>query len=284
MHWILILIFLLQLPFLLAFDKLSFDKSSLDKPPLNKKNKTRIASLALVTDEILVDLKLPKDQYEMILLSHFSQKKSYSNIHVKNVPLFYGEPEEIAKAKPDIVLYASFNRPSIKNYIKNQKFKAVELKSFQSIEDIKKNTLMISDAVGYQRGANKLVKDMNIKPCKEASRKSILSYSENLVFSGKKSLLNDLLSQVGFQYAPADIVLGPYGKITEEKIISMKPHYLLVDDLQKIKDSGSWHYVLKNKPKIIRVPRKILSSVNHYAFRLTQLICQQIKTTQKRMK
>ena len=239
--------------------------------------KTRVASLALVTDEILIDMNLPKNKYNIVLLSHFSKNKLYSNIKTKGIPTFHGSLEELIKSKPDIVLYAAFNRPSVKKYVQNQKFKAVMLEDFKNVKSIQKNIELIADVLNYPAGSKNILKDVIIKPCSVTSGGFVLTYSENLVFSGKKSLLNDLLSKANFGYLPAQEISGAYGKITEEKLISLKPDFMLLEKNQKIKNSGSWHYILKKKLPEIHVPKKILSSVNHHALKLIPLLCDYVE-------
>jgi len=226
--------------------------------------KTKIASLALVTDEILVDLKLPADKYEIVLLSHFSKNKLYSNITPKNIQTFHGNPEEIEKAKPDIIFYTSFNKPSVKNHIEHRKTKSVMLKDFHSIESIKQNTQMIINALGY-KADSKIIKNIfQTEPCTLKQNTSALPYSKNLIFTGKKSLVYELLKKINISYAPAKKILGSYGKITEEQLIEFKPDFLLLNEQEKVSSTGPWHHILKSSPKMIRVPNKILSSVNLY--------------------
>jgi iron complex transport system substrate-binding protein len=121
---------------------------------------SRIASTSLASDEILVRLLKEAGQLDrLVAVSTLVDNPVYS--HVASTLDFnrarIGENlESIASLKPDLVVFASFNRPAITASLGQIAVKTCWLEKFTSLADIHRNILTLGAAAGVPETGRKI--------------------------------------------------------------------------------------------------------------------------------
>ena len=244
---------------------------------------TRIASLSLAGDEILMDLAAKcgiKDR--VIALSVFADDPSASNVieSAKAVnSRVHSEPESLFALKPDLVIAASFNRPELLTMIRARKLNLVYLDRFSSANDIAEHIVTIGKAIGCEKESREmeriffedLSRDQNTKSKTSKPKLRVLSYSQDLTVMGKDSLFDDLVNRAGGVNTATVMGLSRWPKIEAEMLLTSKTDAVIImePDSKQLRLSIKNHPVWKKLPAVkagnlIFIDPKLALSTSHY--------------------
>lgn len=239
-----------------------------------------VVSGSLASDEVLValfnDVARPP-----VVLSNFADDPAYSNItrEAKKFPQrWHNSAEALLALNPRLVILASYNNPALKARLAQTKITVVELQHFNSIDDIKANIRTIGTAVGRSLQAEALIKDMDLRLQRIASKPTnnppkILLYSASGNPGGKETLPDAVISAAGGMNLAAVAGTTGWAKISSEILAGLQPDYILTTDgaqtradmLKTIKQDPLWKNMRAVKEgRIIFVEQSALFAVSHY--------------------
>ena len=160
----------------------------------------------------------------------------------------------------------------------------IKLSKFSSIEDIQENIKKIAKAIGTEKQATPLLKQLNtIEVIKGYENSTMINYNKSGYIMGKNTIIDDLLKKSGLKNA---VTAKGWPKISAEKLISLKPDYIVsagpeqdrqrvFNDLSKLQ---GWSQMesLKNK-KIIMIESRYLASTSHYVVNAYKSMVRQLR-------
>lgn len=266
-------------------------KDSRGRKVVLKKN-ARIISGFVGADEILFEI-LKDDRKRLLALSPLAKDERYSAIYKEARSWsreFGAELESLLALKPDLVIVASYSRPEWLKILDQAKISTYVLGEFESVEDIRKNILILGKLVGREKRARELLADFDQdlgRLSKSCSKEKVrmMNFSENGIVYGKGTIFDSALKVLGLVNAASDSGIRGWAKVSRENILVMNPDYLIVEgSLEEIpqrrkmmQSQVGWkHLKAVRQGKLVAVPSRYLSSVSHHLIRAMEQICEQI--------
>lgn len=205
---------------------------------------TRIASLTLGADEVLMSLIPPKD---IIGVDPLSVDPTYSHIvsQVKHDHLRLmssTNAEAIIAAHPDLILVADYNSPTVIQQLRHTGIPVYEFANFNSMANIEQNILILGRLTGTERKAQQMVSTMNAQfaAMKKTAPKKRLSvfYVGYQYAAGSGTTANSVIKDAGGVNAAAGF--NGWQKVSVEQMIKLNPDVIVIPD-----DSGAKDLELK---------------------------------------
>ncbi len=193
----------------------------------------RVVSLALASDEILIDLLA--DRKRIAALTYLASDPYISNIaeKVPDIPQTRANLEQLLSMSPDLVIVASYTNQNIRAHLASAGIKTVVLHKTVSFESIKKNIMKVGKAVCEEKAAQELVNEMERK-LEDSKLKilrteppRILYYGAPGFTVGTENTINDIIEHSGAINIPASIGLRGHSNISTEYIASVDPDIIL---------------------------------------------------------
>ena len=252
---------------------------------LTLKNKPRrIVSASIASDEILwLILNKAKNLDSLVGVSYLATQDRYSHIstEVESVPHKVGiSLESYVKAKPDLLVLASFNRPELIQQIEQLSMPVYVLNDFREINDIVIAIRALSSLVG-EKEAGKLIEKEFIEQLKKLKENAsahknhpkLLSIVGEQAVMGKGTLFDAMLRYSGAVNASSHLDLYGWPKLGDEALIMLNPDYLVVPEegaqnkdllatLKRRPSTRDWNAV--KKCALIRIPGRNLSAASPF--------------------
>ena len=209
---------------------------------------TRILSLTLGTDEMLLSMVSPK---RIIGLDYYATNPVYSNIvarvkqdHLRTVGSTAGLPstEALIKMHPDLVLTADYTNQKVVRQLQTAGIPVYEFTTFNSIPQIESHILILGRMVGDEAKARALVAGMNrrlaaLRKQAPKQRQSVVYYSYGYV-AGRNTTVNNIIADAGGVNAATQV--NGWAQVSVEQLLAMNPDVIIVPN-----DSGAAHTQLK---------------------------------------
>lgn len=252
---------------------------------LNLKQKPRrIVSASIASDEILwLILKKAKSLNSLVGVSYLAEQERFSHIskEVRSVPFKVGMSlETFLKAKPDLIVLASFNRPELVQQIEQLSLPVFVLNDFKEIEDIIESIRALSTLIGEQEAGILVEREFLAELTK--MQESVLGtkqYPKLLSMVGeqgimaKGTLFDAMVSLSGGVNASSSLNLYGWPKLGDETLIRLNPDYLVVPE--EGAQTKELLVSLRNKPStrgwkavkncaLIRIPSRNLSAASPF--------------------
>ncbi|WP_170937340.1 MULTISPECIES: ABC transporter substrate-binding protein [Rhodomicrobium] len=206
----------------------------------------RIVSINACTDQLLWALA---DRGQIAAMTNYAANPAYSltpdEIASSGVPLIRGEAEEVLKLKPDLVLAGSFTRTATRQRLKAFGLRLETYAPAESIAaaktDIRRTALMIGQPA---RGEALIAEiDAALAEARAAigSRPlRLLQLRRNAYISGKGTLFDDALNQLGLANAGVESGLKGTRQGSLEAVLKIQPDALVMfDAIDRPGDQGS---------------------------------------------
>ena len=218
-----------------------------------KEKPTRIASLSVGTDEILLDL-VAADRIQM--LTHWADDPSLSNVvdKAKAVPHRFkgGASESLLSCDPDLILVADYT--SAENYqtLRDVGVNVYVYKTPSNLEEIKACIREVAAVVGEREQGEILVQNMERKmeviqqqlgPIPPEKQKSVLHVGATGAYYTPKGTFRDVCRQALVKDATGVLDYGQTCLLSQEVIVSLNPDSFVIAD---------WNYDGKNPPEALR--------------------------------
>lgn len=248
--------------FLFAFLGMASCNAPIEKP---QNELPKIMSTNACTDQLVLYLAEPQ---QILSLSHYSKDNISSAFAemAKKYPSNHGEPEEIIKYRPDIILTSSFERDGSLSTIEKLNIKTSAFNVPSNLDEAKEQINRAGNLLNQNQKAQNLIKQIE-----DASVQSSLKPIRVLVYfsggysAGKNTLLDQLITRAGMINAAPDFGIGNWGHLDIEKLIKDPPQIILLADKHTngaFAERDLRHPVLQSK----LVNTKIAHFPNQYAY------------------
>lgn len=198
----------------------------------------RILTLALATDEILLDLVSPD---RVIAVSSLSVDEGISTVSekAKLVPhqMKNYEAEYILSCHPDLVIAPDWTGREMIDSLKDMGLPVYIVRGGLSADDARVSVEQISAAVGETEKGQKILEEMenDLKKAEKVKagipdnrKKTVVLYSHMKGYIGKGSLFDDLCQKAGVINGAAAIGMGKNDLLSKESLVKMNPDIILI--------------------------------------------------------
>jgi iron complex transport system substrate-binding protein len=218
-----------------------------------KKQPTRILSLTLGTDEMLLSL-VPATH--ILGMDYLANDATYSNVAARVNALIahhrlklvgseaHGLPnvETLIAMRPDLVLIADYTNQNIVRQLQNAGIPVFEFATFNNIRQIEQHILVLGRLVGAQARAHQMVDRMNAQLAalaKTAPKKKLSVLVDDYGYvDGRGTTYNSVIVHAGGVNAASSI--ATWAQLGIEGVAKLNPDVIIIPD-----DSGAQDLQLK---------------------------------------
>jgi iron complex transport system substrate-binding protein len=205
---------------------------------------TRIVSINMCTDQLLLDLAKPS---QIAGLSPFARDKKLSWFAAKaeGLPLLSGTAEEIITIKPDLIVADRYTKRATREFIRARGAPLEEFDTVLTLAESRRQILRFGDITGAKQRAAERVAELDaalaaLKAVALTSGLRVLPLSRRGWVAGGRTLISELLSEAGLRNAADDLGFKNGGFASLETIIALKPDALLIStDEHNAEDQGA---------------------------------------------
>src|SRR6185437_14319091 len=121
---------------------------------------SRIMSLKICTDELLMDLVPPS---RIASVTFLSREKAALKLwpQAAHIAVNHNSAEEVLATKPDMILTDSFTSPQMRSLLARSGARVVEVPPAENFDQIRAVTRLVGDAVGMRARAETLIARMD---------------------------------------------------------------------------------------------------------------------------
>ncbi len=193
-----------------------------------------IVSTNPCVDSVLVRILPPA---RIVAISHYSQDPSATSIPIAVARRFRGiagTAEEVIALHPDLVIASTYTPPATQAAYARAGLKTLLVGIPDSIAESQAQVTQIADAVGAPMGGARINAEID-RAVKRWSRKdgpspSALLYISGDLATGGSTLLNDMMTRVGFSNAAASYGLTHTGTLSAETIVTQPPAVVIASE------------------------------------------------------
>jgi iron complex transport system substrate-binding protein len=193
-----------------------------------------IVSTNPCVDSVLVRI-LPVSRIAGI--SHYSQDPAATSIPLSVARRFRGiagTAEEVIALHPDLVIASTYTPPATQAAYARAGLKTLLLGIPDSIAESQAQVTQIADAVGAPAGGARINADIDRAMVrwnhKDGPQPSALLYISGDLATGGSTLLNEMMTRVGFRNAAASYGLTHTGTLSAETIVTQPPAIVIAPE------------------------------------------------------
>jgi iron complex transport system substrate-binding protein len=190
---------------------------------------TRIMSLKICTDELLMDLVPPS---RIASVTFLSREKAALKLwpQAARIPVNHNSAEEVLATSPDLILTDSFTTPQMRRLLAMSGARVVEVPPAENFEQIRAVTRLVGDAVGMRPRAEALIARMDadlrgLATAQPAHRVRVMGWGGGGFVPGRLTLFNAVLQAAGGVNIAAN-----EGYTNVEGLIAARPDVLAYGD------------------------------------------------------
>ena len=217
----------------------------------------RIVSLNLCVDQYLLALA---DRSQIAALTQLATDPGMSAMAdlARGLPQTSGSAEEVIALHPDLIVGGTFSLRATRELLERVGYRTVALSPDESFASIRETARRLATLVGHPKRGERLVAALDdalaAAPSREEAAPSALYYQRRGFASGSRSLVSEIMAAAGLRNLATDLGIEQTARVDLEKIVAMRPAYLVVDSLDpKVEDQGS--YMLRHPALLHVVPR-----------------------------
>lgn len=215
----------------------------------------RIVSLNLCADQLLLMLA---DRNQIAGLTRNANKPEMSAVAARTggLRILGTSAEEILAIKPDLVLGMPARRSAAIAVLKDQHYRMIDLKSADTLDDIFASIRTTASAVGHPERGEAMIaqmqRDLAAIP-KVGGGKVAAYYQRRGYLTGTGTLVDDLMTRLGFVNLAAKLDKSPLSQMTLEEMVASRPDYLIVESAtDHVTDQGT---EMLHHPALSGIPR-----------------------------
>lgn len=193
-----------------------------------------IVSTNPCVDSVLVRILPPS---RIAAISHYSQDPSATSIPIAVARRFRGiagTAEEVIALHPDLVIASTYTPPATQAAYARAGLKTLLVGIPDSIAESQAQVTQIADAAGAPMGGARINAEIDRAVArwsrKDGRSPSALLYISGDLATGGSTLLNDMMTRVGFRNAAASYGLTHTGTLSAETIVTEPPAVVIASE------------------------------------------------------
>jgi iron complex transport system substrate-binding protein len=191
---------------------------------------TRIMSLKICTDELLMDLVPPS---RIASVTFLSREKAALKLwpQAAHIAVNHNSAEEVLATRPDMILTDTFTSPQMRSLLARSGARVVEVPPAENFDQIRQVIRLVAKAVGEEaRGEELIVRmDADLREVAAHRPKKILTvagWGTGGYVPGTGGLFDAMLTAAGAR----NVERGAFGYHDVESLIAAKPDVLVYGD------------------------------------------------------
>jgi iron complex transport system substrate-binding protein len=203
-----------------------------ETPPKSPSTPTRIVSLNMCTDELVLRLA---DRSRVASVTWLSRDPKASNVAdmTSSVPVNHGLAEEIIPLDPDLVIAGTFTTRTAVALLKQTQSRFVEFEVPKNLAEVEKQIIDMARLLDEPARGQMLVDDMNRRMAAPggisfAKRPTAMVFNPNGFTVGAGTLVDDIMTRAGLENVAAHMDLGNYTQIPLEILVRSAVDVLIV--------------------------------------------------------
>lgn len=204
-----------------------------EPPPKSPSTPTRIVSLNMCTDELVLRLADRPNVASVTWLSRDPKASNVANM-ASSVPVNHGLAEEIIPLDPDMVVAGTFTTRTAVAMLKQTQFRVTEFAIPKNLADVEQQIMDMARLLNEPARGRQLVDDMNrrmaaLGAVNSPKRPTAMLFNPNGVTVGAGTLVDDIMNRAGLENVAAHMDLGNYMQIPLEVLVTSAVDVLIVD-------------------------------------------------------
>jgi iron complex transport system substrate-binding protein len=194
-------------------------------------NPSRIVSLDLCTDQLLVELV---ERSRIAAVTHLAADPAVSAIPEKarGIAITHGGAEDVLRYDPDLVLAGPFGVSATVDLLRRLRRNVVVVPQPPDLDGVRASVRAVSAAVGAHDRGEALIAELDRRlsglPVPAGSPPTAVIYQIGGTVSGPGSLADAALTAAGFRNVSATYRLTPGGRVPLEALAAMPPDLLVL--------------------------------------------------------
>jgi ABC-type Fe3+-hydroxamate transport system substrate-binding protein len=220
-----------------------------------------IVSTNPCVDSVLVRILPPS---RIAAISQYSQDPAATSIPLDVARRFRataGTAEEVIALHPDLVIASTYTPPATQAAYARAGLKTLLLGIPDSIAESQAQVTQIADAVGASAGGGRINAGIDRAVArwsrKDDRPRSALLYISGDLATGGSTLLNEMMTRVGFRNAAADYGLTHTGTVSSETIVTRPPAVVIATE-RGGRGTALRHRLLPTTPQAV-FPRMLIN-------------------------
>ncbi len=220
-----------------------------------------IVSTNPCVDSVLVRILPPA---RIAAISHYSQDPSATSIPIEVARRFQGiagTAEEVIALHPDLVIASTYTPPATQAAYARAGLKTLLVGIPDSIAESQAQVTQIAEAAGAPMGGVRINAEIDRavarRSRKDGASPSALLYISGDLATGGSTLLNDMMTRVGFRNAAASYGLTHTGTLSAETIVTQPPAVVIASERES-RGTALRHRLLPGTPQAV-FPRVLIN-------------------------
>jgi iron complex transport system substrate-binding protein len=230
------------------------------KPKGNAPAPHRIVSLNLCADQYLLALA-DRDQIAGLTPNANNAEMSAAAAQTRGIRILGQAAEEILEINPDLIVGMPARRSAVMTALKDQHYRALDLRTAESFADIAEQMRTVARAVGKPERGEALISGMEreLAALGKPGRGLVAAYYQRRGFlTGTGTLMDDLMQRAGLVNLAGKLGKPVLSQLSIEELVAAQPDFIIVDSAtDRISDQGTemlHHPALRNIPRL-RLPQ-----------------------------
>jgi iron complex transport system substrate-binding protein len=194
---------------------------------------TRIVSLNLCTDELVLRLAEPSRIASVTWLAREVDSSNVVDLALR-VSINHGFAEEVAAAKPDLVVAGRYTARTAVALLKRSGIPVTDFDAPRSIDEVRKHIRAMAQLLGELDKGERIIERMDRRLAAMAPpptpRPRAIVLNPNGVTVGRGTLVDEILTRAGFDNVAAGLGIDSYGLVPLETVVTSALDVLIVGE------------------------------------------------------
>jgi iron complex transport system substrate-binding protein len=191
----------------------------------------RIVSLNLCTDELVLRLAEPDRIASVTWLAREPGSSNVADAALR-VEINHGFAEEVAAAKPDVVVAGRYTARTTVALLKRTGIPVIDFDVPRSIDDVRNQIRIMARLLGEQDEAERLIERMNHRLAAVAPpptpRPRAIVLNPNGTTVGRGTLVDEIMTRAGMDNVAAQLGIDSYGIVPLETVVTSNLDIIIV--------------------------------------------------------
>lgn len=202
----------------------------------------RIVSLNLCADQLVLALA-DRDQIAGLTRNATDLQMSAEATRARGLPILGTSAEQILAIDPDLVVGMPARRNAGFAVLKAQKYRTLDLKTANTLDDIYRSIRETAAAVGHPERGEAMIarmrRDLARLP-RPGTGKVAAYYQRRGFMTGTGTLIDDLMKRVGLINLAGRLRKPSLAQLSLEEMVAAQPDYLIVESAtDRVTDQGT---------------------------------------------